>query len=122
MQEEIENRTENLAISTSKLTARAILTGFKKFEEARSRRRALRASRRQARREREPTGRQTVKQLLRQGKEMTSIDISRTDLKGFEKYARMYGVDYAIIKDRSGDLPGCAPALPPSSDRTSFFW
>ena len=50
MQEEIENRTVNLAISTTKLTARGII---------------------------------------------------RLAAKGFEKYARKYGVDYAITKDKS---------------------
>ena len=35
----------------------------------------------------------------------SSIDIAKTDLKGFEKYARTYGVDYAITKDKSGDVP-----------------
>ena len=34
-----------------------------------------------------------------------NIDISKTDLKGFEKVARKYGIDYAIRKDSSVDPP-----------------
>ena len=32
MQEEVENRTVNLAISTTKLTLRAIITGYRKYQ------------------------------------------------------------------------------------------
>lgn len=105
MQEEIENRSVNLAITTTKLTARALLAGFKKFEESRSRHKAVRAARKEAKRSRKPEGRQTVKQLIGQGKDITSMDIEKTDLRGFQKYARMYGIDYAITKDKSGDVP-----------------
>lgn len=39
--------------------------------------------------------------MIGQNQGVTNIDISQTDLKGFEKYARKYGVDYAITKDKS---------------------
>ena len=45
-----------------------------------------------------PTGKQTIQELIGQNQGVTNIDISKTDLKGFEKYARKYGVDYAITK------------------------
>ena len=48
-----------------------------------------------------PTGKQTIQELIGQNQGVTNIDISKTDLKGFEKYARKYGVDYAITKDKS---------------------
>ena len=47
------------------------------------------------------TGKQTIQELIGQNQGVTNIDISKTDLKGFEKYARKYGVDYAITKDKS---------------------
>lgn len=101
MQEEIENRTVNLVISTTRLTARALLAGFRKFEESRRQRAAMRT----AGKDQKPTGRQTVKQLIGQNQGVTSIDIAKTDLKGFEKYARSFGVDYAITRDKSGKVP-----------------
>ena len=97
MQEEIEYRAVNLAISTTRLTARALISGFRQFNESRRRQ----ASGKEAK----PTGKQTVRQLIGQNQGVTSIDIAQTDLKGFEKYARLYGVDYAITKDKSGRLP-----------------
>ena len=101
MQEEVENRTVNLVISTTRLTARALISGYRKFEEHRKQRAAARS----AKKSQKPTGKQTVKQLIGQNQGVTSIDIAKTDLKGFEKYARTYGVDYAITKDKSGEVP-----------------
>lgn len=96
MQEEIENRTVNLAISTTKLTARGIIRLAAKglaYIKRKSREAALKNEK--------PDGRQTIQQLIGQNQGVTNIDISQTDLKGFEKYAHKYGVDYAITKDRS---------------------
>ena len=96
MQEEIENRTVNLAISTTKLTARGIIRLAAKglaYIKRKSREAALKNEK--------PDGRQTIQQLIGQNQGVANIDISQTDLKGFEKYARKYGVDYAITKDKS---------------------
>ena len=101
MQEEVENRTVNLVISTSRLTARALISGYHKFAEAHKNHSAKKASKANG----QHTGKQTVKQLIGQNQGVTSIDIAKTDLKGFEKYARRYGVDYAITKDKSGNAP-----------------
>ena len=48
-----------------------------------------------------PIGKQTIQQLIGQDQGVTNIDISKTDLRGFEKYARKYRVDYAITMDKS---------------------
>ena len=96
MQEEIENRTVNLAIRTTKLTARGIIRLAAKglaYIKRKSREAALKNEK--------PDGKQTIQQLIGQNQGVTNIDISQTDLKGFEKYARKYGVDYAITKDKS---------------------
>ncbi len=94
MQEEVENRTVNLAISTTKLTARGILRLALKglaYIRRKSQESAMK----------KPVGKQTIQELIGQNQGVTNIDIAKTDLKGFEKYARKYGVDYAITKDKS---------------------
>lgn len=94
MQEEVENRTVNLAISTTKLTARGILRLALKglaYIRRKSQESAMK----------KPMGKQTIQELIGQNQGVTNIDIAQTDLKGFEKYARKYGVDYAITKDKS---------------------
>ena len=96
MHEEIENRTVNHAIRTTKLTARGIIRLAAKglaYIKRKSREAALKNEK--------PDGRQTIQQLIGQNQGVTNIDISQTDLKGFEKYARKYGVDYAMTYDIS---------------------
>ena len=48
----------------------------------------------------ENTGKQTVKQLVGQGQGVSSIELDA--VKGFDKYARKYGVDYAVRKGDDG--------------------
>lgn len=44
-------------------------------------------------------GKQTVKQLVRQGAGVQNIEITDKNIKSFEQVARKYGVDYALKKD-----------------------
>ena len=84
MQEEIENKTLSLIINTSKFTERTLATAFAK---------ALKLGWNKAKEHHQakPQGRQSVKQLIGQNQEV----------KAFERYARQYGVDYAIHKGTS---------------------
>ena len=94
MQEEVENRTVNLAISTGKISARLIMKAALKGM-------AMMKHKLSAGKDQKPIGKQTIKELIGQNQGVSNIDIAKTDLRGFEKYARKYGVDYAITKDRS---------------------
>ena len=101
MQEEVESRTVNLAISTSKLSARTIVSAVRAYLNHRKNVKATKDHEAEI-----PTqGKQSVKELIGQGQGVTNIDIAQTDLKGFEKVARKYGIDYAIRKDSSVDPP-----------------
>ena len=96
MQEEVENRTINLAISTTKLTGRTIVSGIRKY-----------LQHREATKARDPgiRGKQTVKQLLSQNQGATNVEIDKSGMKDFERLARKYGVDFAVRKDKSVDPP-----------------
>jgi hypothetical protein len=94
MQEEVEGRTVNLAISTSKLTARTVVMAVRTY-----------MNHRRTKIAKGPEGKQKVKDLIGQDQGVTNIDISKTDLKGFERVARKYGIDYAIRKDASVEPP-----------------
>ena len=95
MQEEIENKTLSLIINTSKFTERTLATAFAK---------ALKLGWNKAKEhyQAKPQGRQSVKQLIgqNQGVEQTAL-ADRQEVKAFERYARQYGVDYAIHKGTS---------------------
>ena len=98
MQEDIENRTVNLAVVTTKLTARTVIAAVLVYLRHRDKAQARKLNT-------VPEGKQSVKDLPRQKQGVNSIDISSTDLKGVESIARKYGIDYAIRKDRSVDPP-----------------
>ena len=41
-------------------------------------------------------GKQSVRTLLRQNRGVSSVEISKTGIRGLERYAKKYGIDYAI--------------------------
>lgn len=100
MQEEVENRSINLAISTTKLTGRTIVAGIRKYLQHREKIKAQRGVKDAA-----PHGKQTVKQLLGQNQGATNVEIDKGGIKDFERLAKKYGVDFAVRKDRSVDPP-----------------
>ena len=95
MQEEVENRTVNLAISTTKLTGRTIIAGIRKYLQHREKVKMKKA--------RDPAvhGKQSVKQLLGQNQGATNVEIDKESIRDFEKLAKKYGVDFAVRKDKS---------------------
>ena len=94
MQEEVENRTVNLAISTTKLTFRTIVNGYNAWKRHHQAKVAQKTAQL-------PVGKQSIKELIGHNQGVSSIPIEKTDLKGFEQVARKYGVDYAITKDQN---------------------
>ena len=91
MQEEIEQKSFNIMISTTKLSARTILravkAAFRLYQSKTSQ------------------GKQSVRTLLRQNRGVSSVEISKTGIRGLERYAKKYGIDYAIQKDLSCKPP-----------------
>ena len=101
MQEEIENRTVTLIISAVKLTARELKAGMDKYlSEKKSK--AMEKARAAPEK---PSGKQTVRQLIGQNQGVSNIEITNSNIKGFKRIARKYGVDFAVKKDRSVSPP-----------------
>ena len=91
MQEEIEQKSFNIMISTTKLSARTVLravkAAFRLYQSKTSQ------------------GKQSVRTLLQQNRGVSSVEISKTGIRGLERYAKKYGIDYAIRKDTSSAAP-----------------
>lgn len=79
MQEEIEHKTVNLAISTTKLSARTLLRGMQFL---------LRQYDKHA-----SQGKQSMKRLVRQNRGVTNVEIQKTGIKDFDRYAKRYHID-----------------------------
>ena len=91
MQEEIEHKTVNFVISTTKLSARTLLRGTQFF---------LRQYDKYA-----SQGKQRMKRLMQQNRGVTNVEIQKTGIKDFDRYAKRYHIDYAIQKDLSCTPP-----------------
>ncbi len=120
MQEEVENRTVNVVITTTKLTARTLMEGIRKFlyqasqesrnrQQAKQHQRVVRIESKLRRKEQKiqegPHGKQSVKQLIRHSNSLKHVPVHGENLKEFEKILKKYGVDFAIMKETQGDAP-----------------
>ena len=87
VQEEVEQKTFNIVVSTTKLTARTILNaGRTALREYQSKLLADKSS-----------GKQSVRMLLRQNRGVSSVEISKTGIRDFERYAKKYGIEYLSL-------------------------
>ena len=97
MQEEVEQRTVTLAVSTSKMTANVLKSAISKYLAYRKDKAKNGPVK--------PCGKQSVKKLVQQDKGVTNIEITDKNIKDFERIVRKYGVDFALKKDKTGEIP-----------------
>ena len=108
MQDEVEDKAINLLIRTSELSLRTVMSAGRQYMAHRDKvktRKATEKNAKKAEKSLPKRGRQKVSELVGQGQGVENIDVSQTDIKGFEVYARKYGIDYAVRKDISEDPP-----------------
>ena len=94
MQEDITRQTITLSIQTARLTAPILQKAFHQLlvDRARSKGKLHR-------------GKQTMRQLMKHGKSVSNIEITKDNIKAFEHTAKKYGVDFALKKDISTKPP-----------------
>ena len=101
MQEEVESRTVTLAITTTKMTANVLKQAISKYLAHCKEKKAEKAREGPVK----PCGKQSVKQLIGQNQGVSNIEITDKNIKDFERIARKYGVDFALKKDKTGEIP-----------------
>ena len=109
MQEEINHKTITVYIKGAKVTAntlkaalRAVLRAREKHKQNVQRREALYQQEDDVAVNR---GKQSLRDLQDEGSELSNIEITDENIKSFERYARKYGIDYALKKDKAADPP-----------------
>lgn len=100
MQEEVENRTVNLAISTTRLSARTIVAGIRMYLQHHRN-----AAMKTPVKDDGGHGKQSVKELIGQNQGVSRMPLGDASIRDFEREARKYGVDFAITKDKSVHPP-----------------
>ena len=94
MQDEINEKTVTLYIKTGKLTAEMLQKAMKDL---------LAKGRQQI--GKQPHGKQTLRQLMKQNTGVSNIEITDGNIKAFESTAKKYGIDYALKKDATEQPP-----------------
>ena len=97
MQEEVENKTVNLAVTTTKLSIRAVIKGLAILY----RHHKNKQQKKEMQTDEKPVGKQSVKDLIGQNEGVSSMPIGETGLGDFQKIAKKYGVDFAVVKDKT---------------------
>ena len=94
MQDEINEKTVALYIKTGKLTAEVL-------------QKAMKAVLTQTKKQigKQPHGKQTLKQLMKQNTGVSNIEITKDNIKAFESTAKKYGIDFALKKDATESPP-----------------
>ena len=90
MQDEVRDKSVALAIKVGK-TGGKLTADLLKW--------AIRQYLQQSRNPKIHHGKQSVKQLVRQGAGVKNIEITEKNIKSFEHVAKKYGVDFALKKD-----------------------
>ena len=101
MQEETTEKTISLCIKGTKITGAVLKAALKKLisemnqQKSSIRRRSLVTRR----------GKQSLKQMMKEGSQLTNIEVTDNNIKSFERVARKYGIDYSLKKDSSTSPP-----------------
>ena len=101
MQEEVTQKTVTFCIRTTKITAdllKKVLVAYLRHQKQKS-------VEKKAQKNQPKQGKVTVKELAKQNAGMVNIEITDKNIKSFERYARKYGINYALKKDKSKDPP-----------------
>ena len=100
VQEDVENKSVQLAIRTGKVTVRTIIRGLIAWYRHHERKKAVNRMAKD-----EVKGKQSVKELIGQGQGVSSMEVGDSGIRDFKKIANKYGVDFAIVKDKDVDPP-----------------
>lgn len=122
MQDEVNEKIIALCVQTTRMSTGVLKASMRKFLDGMSRQKQKRVQVKQAvktgkaqekGREKErkrqemkkPHGKQTIKQLIAQGAQLTNIQITDQNIKSFDRVARKYGIDYSLKKDSHVEPP-----------------
>ena len=96
LQEEITQKTLALCVETGKMTAQLLQQAMKKVLAD------------MEKHKNDPQlyhGKQTIRQLMKHGAGVSNIEITDQNIKAFSTTAKKYGIDFALKKDTTGEIP-----------------
>lgn len=97
MQDEVNEKSVALSFRAARLTKDVLLKAMRMYMEHQK---GVKQTKVQ-----EKHGKIPVKELVGQGAGASSMELADSDIRGFEKIAKKYNVDYAIKKDKTEQPP-----------------
>ena len=94
MQEEITQGAIAISVEASKMTASLLQKAMKKV-----------LAEMQKKHSQLHHGKQTIRQLMKHNTGVSNIEITDQNIKVFSATAKKYGIDFALKKDTSGEVP-----------------
>ena len=96
LQEEITQKTLALCVEASKMTAQLLQQAIKKV---------LADMEKHKKNPQLRHGKQTLRQLMKHNTGVSNIEITDQNIRAFSVTAKKYGIDFALKKDTSGEIP-----------------
>ena len=96
LQEEITQKTLALCVEASKMTAQLLQQAMKKV---------LADMEKHKKNPQLRHGKQTLRQLMKHNTGVSNIEITDQNIRAFSATAKKYGIDFALKKDISGEIP-----------------
>ena len=98
MQEEVTQRTVALCVEATKLSAGMLQQAMKKVLDEMQKGVTGHKSKLHH-------GKQTLRQLMKHNTGVSNIEITDQNIRAFSATAKKYGIDFALKKDNSGEIP-----------------
>ena len=108
MQEEMNEKTVSLIIRGTKVTAVVLKDAMKMFLRQTSNRVSNgRDGKGTSEKQKQVSqvGKTSLRKMMKEGSELSNIEISDENIKSFEKIARKYSMQFSLMKDKSHDPP-----------------
>lgn len=103
MQEEVNEKVVGLCIKATHMSSDVLKAAMRKYlYEHRQSKQMRRMNRKE---QSVPIGKQSLKDLLKQGAELSNIPVTEKNIKDFDRVARKYGIDYSLKRDKSKTPP-----------------
>ena len=109
MNGEIAKETISFAVRSASMganfLARELSKASQHYKQKKANKTQKKVAKQQMKKDDRKYGKQTVKQLIRQDQGVASMDVGDSGIRDFKRIANKYGVDIAIVKDKSCDPP-----------------
>ncbi len=109
MQDEVNEKTVSLCINGGKISARilkaAMLKALARMEQEKRNGKQKNMEKNAGREETVYRGKQSMEKLMKQGCQLSNIEVTDGNIRSFEKCARKYNIDFSLKKDTSISPP-----------------